>query len=222
MNKFKKIIASILASFSILYAGILPECRTVGAAIKGDLNGNNSVDIYDAIEIAKYLIGKRSLTASEKTIADFNGDTYVNLYDAIAIAKHLIKNNSPTTPYDKETMNKINKIVSLVNAERAKKGVKPVKLNYQLTEAAMLRAKEIETLFSHDRPNGTQCFTAIDEYKIKYLTAGENIAFGYPSSESVMDGWINSQGHYENIMNSSFSEIGVGIYGKYWVQFFIG
>lgn len=60
--------------------------------IKGDISGNGSIDLYDAIEIAKSLMGMRTFTEEEQKIADYNGDGTVDLYDAIAIAKYLLEN----------------------------------------------------------------------------------------------------------------------------------
>lgn len=57
--------------------------------LKGDISGNGEIDIYDAIEIAKEILGMRTFTEAEKQIADINGDGMVNLYDAIEIAKKL-------------------------------------------------------------------------------------------------------------------------------------
>lgn len=52
---------------------------------------------------------------------------------------------------------------------------------------------------------------------------GENIAYGYPSVSSVMDGWMNSSGHRANILSADFDYVGIGIVdGKYWTQIFIG
>ena len=86
----------------------------------------------------------------------------------------------------------------------------------------------LQVLFSslHTRPDGTSCFTVLDQNGINYFSAGENIAMGYPTSESVVNGWMNSSGHKANILNSSFTHIGVGCYEEngyyYWVQLFIG
>ncbi len=58
---------------------------------QGDISGNGEIDLYDAIEIAKSLIGARTFTDEEKAIADFNGDGIVDLYDAIGIAKKMLE-----------------------------------------------------------------------------------------------------------------------------------
>ena len=59
---------------------------------------------------------------------------------------------------------------------------------------------------------------------ITYRTAGENIARGYATPKAVVDGWMNSKGHRENILNKTYTEIGVGRVadGNYWTQMFIG
>lgn len=127
-----------------------------------------------------------------------------------------------------DSREKIERVVELVNEERAKKGVAPVTLNETMTEAAMLRAEEIVESFSHTRPDGTSCFTVLDDYEIGYYGCAENIAAGSSTAAATMNQWVNSSGHYANLMDSSYSEIGVGVaydpestYGYYWVQLFI-
>lgn len=121
-----------------------------------------------------------------------------------------------------------NEVLRLVNEERAKVGAAPLTLNEKLCEAAQLRANEITTLFSHTRPDGSECFTALKGTGLTYRTAGENIAAGQSTPASVMNAWMNSSGHKANILNNSFSSIGIGFvktdtgYGYYWVQMFIG
>ena len=56
----------------------------------GDISGNGKIDLYDAIEIAKAIMGMRTFTEEEKLIADFNKDVTVDLYDAIEIARTLL------------------------------------------------------------------------------------------------------------------------------------
>ena len=96
--------------------------------------------------------------------------------------------------------------------------------NGAINEAAQVQVKEISTLFDHTRPDGTTCFTALDDAGIRYSTAGENIAVGYSTPEQVVNGWMNSEGHRANILNASFTTIGVGYdsTGRYWVQLFVG
>ena len=118
----------------------------------------------------------------------------------------------------------VQEVIRLANIERAKVGSAPLQYHEKLQQAAMIRAKELDTLFSHTRPNGTDSSTALYEAGVGG-SAGENIAMGYSSPEAVVQGWMNSQGHQAAILTSAASYIGVGIYqndyGTYfWVQDF--
>ena len=122
-------------------------------------------------------------------------------------------------------------VVRLVNVERAKEGLAPLGTYDSLTRAAQIRAPEIVTLFSHDRPDGTSCFTAMDQTGAKKgaYTWGENIAAGNATAAATVEQWMNSPGHRANILNAKFTHIGVGYqhsagstYGHYWVQMFTG
>ncbi len=112
-------------------------------------------------------------------------------------------------------------ILNLVNTERAKHNLNPLEYYYVGQSAADIRAKEIKDVFSHTRPNDKSCFTVFEELNISYLAAGENIAYGYKSPEAVMQGWMNSEGHRNNILSANFTHIIVGIDGTHWVQLFL-
>lgn len=113
-------------------------------------------------------------------------------------------------------------VVSLVNQERAKQGLAPLTKTTALDQTARVRVVELSQKYSHDRPDGSACFTAFPDSN----AAGENIARGSDSPASVMSGWMNSSTHRSNILNGSFVHIGVGCYQKngqiYWVQCFTG
>jgi uncharacterized protein YkwD len=113
-------------------------------------------------------------------------------------------------------------VVRLVNIERANVGLAPLEIVSALQEAAFVRAEEIAQSFSHTRPDGRDPFTVLAEFGINMYAAGENIAAGQRSPEEVMNSWMNSSGHKANILNGSFTKIGVGVEGFYWVQLFIG
>ena len=91
--------------------------------------------------------------------------------------------------------------------------------------AAQIRAKEIETSFSHTRPDGSSFSTALTQQGVTYRGSGENIAWGQKTPEQVMNGWMNSDGHRANILNKNYTTIGVGLYQNasgtnYWTQLF--
>ena len=114
-------------------------------------------------------------------------------------------------------------VAAIVNRERAAKGLAPLRYSVRLSEAALVRAEEIQSVFSHTRPNGTRCFTAVTEAGIRYRSVGENIAYGQRTPEEVMQSWMNSSGHRANILGE-YDYIGVGVTYKngayYWSQFF--
>ncbi len=118
------------------------------------------------------------------------------------------------------------RVLELVNKERAAEGLAALTLDKSLCNAAQARAKEITSVFSHTRPDGSDCFTILKEKNIAYHTAGENIAAGQRTPKEVVAGWMNSPGHRENIMSDEFHKLGVGYvtandkYGHYWVQMF--
>jgi len=119
----------------------------------------------------------------------------------------------------------VQKIVELVNEERAKAGVAPLELDMQICDAAAIRAEEIYSVFAHERPDGSRYRTVLDQCNIPYSFCGENVAYGYRSPDAVMDGWMNSEGHKANILNERFTKIGVGHYKgsngyDYWSQLF--
>ena len=116
-------------------------------------------------------------------------------------------------------------VASLVNAARQDAGLSELELDADLCAAAQARAQEIAQSFSHTRPDGSSCFTILEEFGVSYRAAGENIAMGQRTPEEVMDGWMNSSGHRANILNGTFTSIGVGYYvdgadAAHWVQIF--
>lgn len=142
------------------------------------------------------------------------------------VKKTTTTNKSISTASGSEESEYVQQVALLVNKERASAGLSQVTLDETLTKAAMTRAKETVTSFSHTRPNGTSFSTVLSEHNISYRGAGENIAWGQKSPEEVMNGWMNSAGHRANILNANYKKIGVGYYKdasgrKYWSQLFI-
>ncbi len=112
-------------------------------------------------------------------------------------------------------------VLRRVNIERVKEGLIALTMPQALQKACDVRENELLTLFSHDRPDGTSCFTAISS-NFKSRAQGENIAKGQNDPAAVMSSWLNSPGHYANIMSKDFGYMGVGYNanGKAWVQMF--
>jgi len=113
-------------------------------------------------------------------------------------------------------------VLDIVNEIRVQQGLNELLMDKSLLETAMLRAAEISIYFDNIRPNDEDCFSVYREPDF----SGENIAMGYTSPEEVMDGWVESEDQYSNIVDPEFTSIGIGCfadsYGYYWVQCFDG
>lgn len=118
------------------------------------------------------------------------------------------------------------KVVELTNQERTKNGLKPLELDTELSKVAREKSRDMQSkgYFSHTSPTYGSPFDMMKKFGISYQSAGENIAMGQPTPEEVVKAWMNSSGHRANILNSSYTHIGVGhvANGNYWTQMFIG
>ena len=135
-----------------------------------------------------------------------------------------------TTAPNLSADNKLEKeVVTLVNQERSKQGLAPLKENVKLSNVARTKSEDMakNNYFSHTSPTYGSPFDMMKQFGITYTAAGENIAMGQPTAASVMNGWMNSPGHRANILSKDFTEIGVGLAKNasgsiYWTQDFIG
>lgn len=117
-------------------------------------------------------------------------------------------------------------VVSLVNAVRAQYGLSALSIDPELCQVARYKSQDMaeKGYFAHESPTYGSPFQMMQSFGISYRTAGENIAYGQQTPQAVVNAWMNSSGHRANILNSSFTQIGVGFYadGYYWTQMFIG
>lgn len=116
-------------------------------------------------------------------------------------------------------------VVDLTNAERAKEGLKPLEMHSPLMEVAQAKSEDMakNNYFSHTSPTYGSPFDQIKSAGISYRSAGENIAQGQRTPQQVVQAWMESPGHRQNIMNANYTHIGVGFVenGYYWTQQFI-
>jgi len=209
-----------------------------------DINLDGKFDVQDVTYLQLGISGKDQFTDTQKEIADYNNDGKIDVQDVtkaqmiISEVTVPVKPNptpdpepdpepepEPTTSYNREFADRV---IELVNIERAKEGLKPLKKDDTLTGLSDIRAKETVTLFEHKRPNGTKWSTILKENNVSYTNAGENIASGYSTPEDVVNAWMNSEGHRANIMSKTYEKIGVSCYidnnsqdKYYWAQLFI-
>lgn len=185
--------------------------------IQGKLANNDT-----SIENNEMVKSDNSDLEKKEELSDIENKTYEKIIKEDMDEKHEMIVNDVQS--ENAYTDLINEAYVITNNYRSLAGVSPLTLDSSLVEAASIRAREISNSFSHTRPNGSSCFTVLSELGISYGTAGENIAAGYSSSQSVMEGWRSSSGHYQNIISSKFKKIGIGVNivnnQYYWVQIF--
>ena len=120
-------------------------------------------------------------------------------------------------------------VLELVNEERSKYSLPSLTYSNELESVAYAHSKDMSenNYFSHTDLSGKSPFDRLSESNISYRAAAENIAAGQKTPDEVMNSWMNSSGHRANILNSSVTEMAVGIYEGsnyriYWTQMFIG
>lgn len=232
---FTMLTTSIIPVFAVDVApeeNISEDTRPI---LLGDANGDGRVDISDATTVQRYIAGMETANKVNVNLADVNRDFILSIGDATYISRYLCSFSMDELPFAiDEPLGEYKddfaeEVVALVNEERKKVGLNPLVLDEDLVAGAELRALEINwpNHFSHTRPDNSSCFTVFEGKGFRSL--GENIARGYTSPESVMEGWMNSQGHKENILRQSFTKIGIacvrtprleGGYSTCWVQSF--
>ena len=183
--------------------------------IAGVSTPDAAVDQWMNIDFAR----ERMLNADVTTmsVGHYEGGVYNNYWVLI----FSYPENSYTSDYRQ-------RVLDLVNAERANYGLQPLVMgDAKLTAAAQHRAEEIATVNSHVRPNGSKWYTVLSEYGVTDAASGENAAWGSVSPEEVVTAWMNSEGHRANILDPEARAMGVGYYynssstwGHQWIQLF--
>lgn len=160
----------------------------------------------------KYKIGMSEIIAANPQLTD---PTLIYPGQVLTIPQV----SSSVTDYE-------NEVIRLINEIRKENGLNTLSTNWELSRVARYKSQDMRDnqYFAHNSPVYGTPFQMIKAFGISYRTAGENIAYGYKTPQAVVDGWMNSSGHRANILNASFTQIGVGYVanGNYWTQMFIG
>ena len=160
----------------------------------------------------KYQIGTSEIISANPQIADPN-----LIYPGQVLT--IPRLDASVTAFEEE-------VIRLVNQIRTQNGLKPLTANWELSRVARYKSQDMvdNRYFSHTSPTYGSPFQMIRSFGLSYRTAGENIAYGYRTPQAVVDAWMNSSGHRANILNGSYTQIGVGYVpsGNYWTQMFIG
>ena len=195
----KKILAM---TFLLTSMGISANAQSVHTVVAGDSMWKIAV---------KYEVGLSELKTANPHIENpeliYPGQTV-----------NIPVKDTTVTEYEQE-------VIRLVNEVRKENGLKPLTYDWELARVARYKSQDMKDngYFAHNSPVYGSPFDMIKNFGISYRSAGENIARGQRTPEAVMNAWMNSTGHRQNILNSSYTKIGVGYVadGKYWTQMFI-
>lgn len=199
-QKFSKLILTVFAAAVLTVPAFAAQVHTV---VRGDTMWKLAV---------KYEVGTSEIIAANPQIKNpdliYPGDRLV-----------IPALDTSVRAYEQE-------VIRLVNVERAKAGLKALTEDWELSRVARYKSQDMHDLryFSHTSPTYGSPFDMMKAFGIRYRTAGENIAMGYRTPAAVVQGWMNSPGHRANILNASYTKIGVGYVasGNHWTQHFIG
>jgi uncharacterized protein YkwD len=114
-------------------------------------------------------------------------------------------------------------ILSITNVIRTRHGIPLVKWDDVTSQVAFLHSEDMKlnNYFSHESPTEGTLVDRLAEFNVKYEMAGENIAAQYVDGIAASEGWLNSKGHREALLNEEFTHLGVGVDGLYYTQNFI-
>lgn len=194
-----------------------------------------------AILILIFLLIFTTQVYAQSTYTVQSGDTMwkiANRYQVglseIISANPQIKNPALIYPGQKITIPSVtttsqeNEVIRLVNIQRSKAGLQQLKTNWQLSRVARYKSADMANkgYFAHNSPTYGTPFQMMESFGLRFSAAGENIAYGQRTPAEVMNDWMNSPGHRNNILSPSYTEIGVGLAKNkngvcYWTQQFM-
>jgi len=201
-----KKLTSVFAAAVLLLTLCIPAASAAGlthTVVKGDTMWKLAV---------KYQVGTGEIAAVNPQISNPN-----LIYPGQVL--NIPQTDSTVRSFERE-------VVRLVNEQRANHGLKPLTENWELSRVARYKSQDMvdNRYFSHTSPTYGSPFQMIRAFGLSFRTAGENIAYGQRTPQAVVTAWMNSSDHRANILNASYTQIGVGYVaqGNYWTQMFIG
>jgi uncharacterized YkwD family protein/spore coat assembly protein SafA len=200
----KKLIAFAVSAVLLLALSITGiSAATTHTVVSGDSLWKIAV---------RYEVGLSEIKAANPQIKNYD-----LIYPGQTI--HIPTQDAMVQRYEQE-------VIRLVNEIRDENGLPALTYNWELSRVARYKSQDMKDnrYFSHTSPVYGSPFEMMRSFGISYRSAGENIARGYATPQAVVNGWMNSSGHRANILNASFTQIGVGYVaeGNYWTQMFIG
>lgn len=199
----------IIVSLALVGLGLLPSTKSFQQTLTDSYTGKlvtNQTGKLDSY-LTNIFGGSLNDTLTFKTVPTYGGET-------------LDLGFKTTDVTIDETAEE--RMLELVNEERVKRGFKPLVMDEKLRELARAHSKDMfaRGYFAHNNPDGKDPFQRMDEFGIKYLIAGENLALA-PTTDMAHEGLMNSPGHRANILTGEYGKVGIGAIngGKYGIMF---
>ena len=136
-----------------------------------------------------------------------NANTHIKNPDLIYPGQELTIPGTDSTVLSYES-----EVIRLVNEIRVQNGLKELSYDWELSRVARYKSQDMKdnNYFSHTSPVYGSPFQMMKSFGISYTAAAENIAKGQRTPQAVVNAWMNSSGHRANILNSTYTKIGVG------------
>lgn len=216
----KTIFKKSLAVLTSLLTACLIAAPTFSASAKtqlrnGDTNADGKVDFLDLLVLSRHL-NKPVLTGTNLKQADYNKDGNADFLDLVMISRIMVAER------------KIKEVSALINAKRASTGLNKLVIDWDLSDASMIRACELPRKFSGDvRPNNSNFSTVLTQYGIAYKECENCVAAVPATPKELFDAMMGNDKIKKMIMNEKYKKIGVGYcnyndaYKNYWAVLLI-
>ncbi len=185
---------------------------------KGRINGKDvNLESPPIIIDGRTLVPIRFIAESLGSNVDWNKDTRTVIINSTGINEEDVISNIENIELE---------VLRLVNIERANQGIRELEISDELSDLARIKSQDMadDNYFDHTSPTYGSPFDMMKKFGINYSAAAENIAKGQVGAKDVMNSWMNSEGHRENILNSNYGTLGVGYVNDgrttYWTQMF--
>lgn len=214
LKHYKKLVITGAIGLSVL----MSSSAAMAASATHTVSGNDTMWLISQ----KYGVSLTSLIKANPQVANPN-IIWSGMKLNIPVSTGTSGGSQTPAPSTPAQSTYASQVVTLVNQERVKAGLKALTSDSALTAMALDKAKDMYNngYFDHTSPTYGSPFDMMSTYGIHYSYAGENIAKGQPTPDAVMKAWMNSTGHRQNILSPNFTKIGVAYYNGEWVQEFI-
>lgn len=198
----------------------------------GDWSPKIGADTRDSIKKlvksydSDYLADDASVYAQEGYLVNLSYDKHANpeVIDSIFVLRNGYELGKEKELIDQDAVDKADEqgIFDIVNSYRIKHGLKAVAWSDLAQKSSYKHSKDMKVngYFDHKSLDGRNPFDRMTAEGVMYSYAGENIAAYQNDDIDVMDSWINSKGHRENILVPEYTHLGVGVYSRYFTQNF--